>query len=112
AIVPSKGSVPHASFTVELDTLPLAHPHNTFPSNNSRMQFIVEPTPGTRVFMVFPEVLTCHLHLFKATVHPGRSMERSPSDIPGTLTLAAVDTPRWMGDTCGGGLVEGQRSAV
>jgi hypothetical protein len=62
--------------------------------------------------MIFPEILTYHLHLFKATVHPVRSMERAPADIPGALTLAPVDAPRRMGDACGGGLMEGQRWAV
>jgi hypothetical protein len=72
AVVPAQGGVAHASCTIERDTLATGHPHHGLPANGARIDLIVERTPGTRLFMAFPEGLPAHVPVLKATIQPVR----------------------------------------
>src|SRR6266511_5015493 len=66
----------------------------------------VKRTPGTCLFMAFPEGLPGHLQVIQATVQPIWHMDRPPPNIPKTIARAALHAPGRMRDARGHGRVE------
>src|SRR5262245_5784794 len=105
-------SADDSACAVKLDALPAGCAHHGLPANQTGVQLVVEWTPGTRVFMTFPEGLPCHMQVIKATVKAIEHMRRVPVNIPITIAWAALHPPGRMCDTCWHVRIEPQWFAV
>jgi hypothetical protein len=66
------------SYAVKLDALTAGCAHHSIPAKQTGVQLVVEWTPGTRLFMTFPESLSGHMQVIKAAVKPIWHMYRAP----------------------------------